>query len=207
MSCEYIHTELVVRLLGAVLTPSAELDVLVESRALAQGVRILRAARLRRRNQSHRQLRQARRLTGECRCSSKTTAAAACARCSRRCAARAARSFTCWAPAWTTFKKDRRRLRDDFPEVTTPDARRARRATAPDRARPLGHPPARPAVSALHQTMPIGVDPDAQRSGSRRDGQWPGASDNLRRTKQTAVIGCLEPVTRPENLRMVKLLE
>jgi hypothetical protein len=30
------HTELVVRLLEAVLTPSAELDVLVESRALAK---------------------------------------------------------------------------------------------------------------------------------------------------------------------------
>ena len=43
-------------------------------------------------------------------------------------------------------------------------------------------------------------DPDAMASGL-------ALRTVLRRTRQTAVIGCLEPVTRPENLRMVKLLD
>ena len=43
-------------------------------------------------------------------------------------------------------------------------------------------------------------DPDAMASGL-------ALRTILRRTRQTAVIGCLQPVTRPENLRMVKLLD
>ncbi len=43
-------------------------------------------------------------------------------------------------------------------------------------------------------------DPDAMASGL-------ALRTILRRTKQTAVIGCLQGVTRPENLRMVKLLD
>src|SRR5215203_6484080 len=43
-------------------------------------------------------------------------------------------------------------------------------------------------------------DPDAMASGL-------ALRNVLRRTKQTAVIGALQPVTRPENLRMVKLLD
>ena len=43
-------------------------------------------------------------------------------------------------------------------------------------------------------------DPDAMASGL-------ALRTLLRRTRQTAVLGCLQPVTRPENLRMVKLLD
>lgn len=43
-------------------------------------------------------------------------------------------------------------------------------------------------------------DPDALASGL-------ALRTILRRTRQTAVVACLQPVTRPENLRMVKLLD
>ena len=43
-------------------------------------------------------------------------------------------------------------------------------------------------------------DPDALASGL-------GLRSILRRTRQTAIIGCLQGVTRPENQRMVKLLD
>src|SRR5688500_10424632 len=43
-------------------------------------------------------------------------------------------------------------------------------------------------------------DPDAMASGL-------ALRNVLRRTKQTAIIGCLHGVTRPENQRMVKLLD
>ena len=43
-------------------------------------------------------------------------------------------------------------------------------------------------------------DPDAMASGL-------ALRTILKRTRQTAVVGCLQPVTRPENLRMVKLLD
>jgi nanoRNase/pAp phosphatase (c-di-AMP/oligoRNAs hydrolase) len=43
-------------------------------------------------------------------------------------------------------------------------------------------------------------DPDAMASGL-------ALRNVLRRTKQTAIIGCLQGVTRPENQRMVKLLD
>ncbi len=43
-------------------------------------------------------------------------------------------------------------------------------------------------------------DPDAMASGL-------ALRTLLRRTRQTAIVGCLQGVTRPENLRMVKLLD
>ena len=67
-------------------------------------------------------------------------------------------------------------LRDDFPEVTT--------ITLAELAGPplltelgrSGDAPARPAVPALHGRRRPRLDPDAQRSRSRRDGERPGAA-------------------------------
>ncbi len=141
-----------------------------------------------------------------CRCSSKTTAAAACARCSKRCAARAARSSTCSAPASTTSRRPRRCA------TTSPKSRTLTLAelVGPPLLTELGRSVTRQRVQQYQRYMDDAdrvlilthndPDPDAMASGL-------ALRTLLRRTRQTAVIGCLEPVTRPENLRMVKLLD
>ena len=98
-------------------------------------------------------------------------------------------------------------LRDDFPEVTT--------LTLAELAGPalrteLGRSVTRQRVQQYQRYMDDAdrvlilthndPDPDAMASGL-------ALRTMLRRTRQTAVIGCLQPPTRPENLRMVKLLD
>ena len=98
-------------------------------------------------------------------------------------------------------------LRDDFPEVTTITL--AELLGAPLLAE-LGRSVTRQRVQQYQRYMDDAdrvlilthnePDPDAMASGL-------ALRTILRRTRQTAVIGCLQPVTRPENLRMVKLLD
>jgi nanoRNase/pAp phosphatase (c-di-AMP/oligoRNAs hydrolase) len=98
-------------------------------------------------------------------------------------------------------------LRDDFPEVTTLTL--AELAGAPLLTE-LGRSVTRQRVQQYQRYMADAdrvlilthndPDPDAMASGL-------ALRTILRRTRQTAVIACLEPVTRPENLRMVKLLD
>ena len=199
------HTELVVRLLEAVLTPSAELDVLVESRALARkfedselsvavdetdridsyvklGVSPVMPVFIE--DNGRRGLRKALE------------------------AVRGAGGTLIYVLG--TSAADVRKaetLRDDFPEVTT--------ITLAELAGPalmieLGRSVTRQRVQQYQRYMDDAdrvlilthndPDPDAMASGL-------ALRTVLRRTRQTAVVGCLEPVTRPENLRMVKLLD
>lgn len=98
-------------------------------------------------------------------------------------------------------------LRDDFPEVTTITLAEL---TGPPLMTELGRSVTRQRVQQYQRFMGDAdrililthndPDPDAMASAL-------ALRTLLRRTKQTAVIGCLEPVTRPENLRMVKLLD
>ena len=199
------HTELVVRLLEAVLTPSAELDVLVESRALARKfesselpVSVDETDRI----DSYVKLgvspvmpvfiedngRSGLRKVLE--------------------AVRGAGGTLVYVLGTSLNDvKKAETLRDDFPEVTT--------ITLAELAGPallteLGRSVTRQRVQQYQRYMDDAdrvlilthndPDPDAMASGL-------ALRAVLRRTRQTAVIGCFEPVTRPENLRMVKLLD
>ena len=98
-------------------------------------------------------------------------------------------------------------LRDDFPEVTTLTLAEL---AGPPLLTELGRSVTRQRVQQYQRYMDDAdrvlilthndPDPDAMASGL-------ALRTILRRTKQTAVVACLEPVTRPENLRMVKLLD
>ena len=87
------------------------------------------------------------------------------------------------------------------------DVGAVRRAAA-DRVQPLADPRARAAVPAVSSSDADRVlimlhndpDPDAMASGL-------ALRNVLRRTKTTAIIGAIQGVTRPENLRMVNLLD
>src|SRR4029450_542410 len=98
-------------------------------------------------------------------------------------------------------------LRDAFPEVTT--------ITLAELAGPallteLGRSVTRQRVQQYQRYMDDAdrvlilthndPDPDAMRRGL-------AVRNLLRRTRQTAIVGCLQGVTRPENLRMVKSLD
>ncbi len=81
------------------------------------------------------------------------------------------------------------------------------RRTAAHRVQPLADPRARPAVPAVLRDadrvlilLHNDPDPDAMASGL-------ALRNVLRRTKTTAIIGAMQGVTRPENLRMVNLLD
>lgn len=99
------------------------------------------------------------------------------------------------------------RLRADFPEVTTLTL--AELVGAP-LVTELGRSVTRQKVQQYQRyfsdadrvliLMHNDPDPDALASGL-------AMRNILRRNKQTAIIGCLQGVTRPENLRMVKLLD
>lgn len=98
-------------------------------------------------------------------------------------------------------------LRADFPEITTITLAEL---TGPPLLTELSRTVTRQRVQQYQRYMDDAdrvlilthndPDPDAMASGL-------ALRTILRRTKQTAVLGCLEPVTRPENLRMVKLLD
>ena len=148
------HTELVVRLLEAVLTPSAELDVLVESRALARKFECLRTAGVGRRRPIA--------STATCKLGVSPVMPVFIEDNGRRGlrkvleAVRGAGGTLIYVLG--TSLDDVEQGRDAprrLPRSHDAHARRADRAAAAHRARPLGHPPARPAVSALLRTMPI----------------------------------------------------
>jgi nanoRNase/pAp phosphatase (c-di-AMP/oligoRNAs hydrolase) len=199
------HTELVVRLLEAVLAPSAELDVLLESRALARkfedsnlSVSVDEAVRV----DSYVKLgispitpvfiedngRRGLRKIIE--------------------AVRSAGGTLIYVLG--TSLADVRKaesLRDDFPEVTTVTLAEL---AGPPLLTELGRSVTRQRVQQYQRYLDDAdrvlilthndPDPDAMASGL-------ALRTILKRTRQTAVIACLQPPTRPENLRMVKLLD
>ena len=98
-------------------------------------------------------------------------------------------------------------LRDDFPEVTTITLAEL---AGPPLLTELGRSVTRQRVQQYQRYLDDAdrvlilthndPDPDAMASGL-------ALRTILKRTRQTAVIGVLQPPTRPENLRMVKLLD
>jgi nanoRNase/pAp phosphatase (c-di-AMP/oligoRNAs hydrolase) len=199
------HTELVVRLLDAVLAPNSELDVLVESPALARrfdgarfGVSVGDPKRV------------------DTYVKADLTPATAViiednGRRSLRkllLAARAAGGTLIWVLG--TTPEDAKRadeLRDEFPEITSLTLAEL---TGPPLVVELGRSVTRQRVQQYQRFMADAdrvlillhndPDPDAIASGL-------ALRNILRRTRQTAIIGCMYGVTRPENLRMLKLLD
>ena len=199
------HTELVVRLLDAVLTPSAELDVLVESPALARrfdeagfGVSVGDPKRVDTYVKAD--------LTpGTCviiedngRRSLRKVVQAV----------RAAGGTLVWVLG--TTPEDAKRadeLREAFPEITSLTLAEL---TGPPLLVELGRSVTRQRVQQYQRYLSDAdrvlillhndPDPDAIASGL-------ALRNILRRTRQTAIIGCMYGVTRPENLRMLKLLD
>jgi nanoRNase/pAp phosphatase (c-di-AMP/oligoRNAs hydrolase) len=199
------HTELVVRFLDAVLTPGCELDVLVESPALARrfhetsfGVSVGDAKRVDTfvradvtpatcviiEDNGRRSLRKVLQ------------------------AVRAAGGILVWVLGTTPEDAQRADdLRASFPEITS--------LTLAELAGPamileLGRSVTRQKVQQYQRYLSDAdrvlillhndPDPDAIASGL-------ALRNLLRRTRQTAIIGCMYGVSRPENLRMLKLLD
>jgi nanoRNase/pAp phosphatase (c-di-AMP/oligoRNAs hydrolase) len=199
------HTELVVRLLEAVLTPTYELDVLFESPPLARrfdhaqfGVSVGDPKRIDTfvkldvtpatcvivEDNGRRSLRKVLH------------------------AIRAAGGTLVWVLG--TGPEDAQRadeLRDQFPEITSLTLAEL---TGPPLLVELGRSVTRQKVQQYQRFMSDAdrvlillhndPDPDAIASGL-------ALRNILRRTRQTAIIGCMYGVTRPENLRMLKLLD
>ena len=199
------HTELVVRLLDAVLTPSCELDVLVESPALGRrfheasfGVSVGDAKRVD-------TLVRADVTPGTCVIIEDNGR-----RSLRRVlqAVRAAGGTLVWVLGTTPEDAQRADdLRQTFPEITS--------LTLAELAGPamlveLGRSVTRQKVQQYQRYLSDAdrilillhndPDPDAIASGL-------ALRNLLRRTRQTAIIGCMYGVSRPENLRMLKLLD
>ena len=156
------HTELVVRLLEAVLTPSAELDVLVESRALARKFES---------SELPVSVDETDRIDSYVKLGVSPVMPVFIEDNGRRGlrkvleAVRGAGGTLDLRPRHQPRRRQKGRdAPRRFPRSHDAHARRAGRAAAPDRARPLRHPPARPAVSALHGRCRSRADPDAQRS-------------------------------------------
>jgi nanoRNase/pAp phosphatase (c-di-AMP/oligoRNAs hydrolase) len=199
------HTELVVRLLDAVLTPNCELDVVVESPALARrfddatfGVSVGDAKRV------------------DTYVKADLTPATCVIiedngrRSLRRVlqAVRAAGGSLVWVLG--TSPEDAQRaddLRQSFPEITSLTLAEL---TGPPLMTELGRSVTRQKVQQYQRYLSDAdrvlillhndPDPDAIASGL-------ALRNLLRRTRQTAIIGCLYGVSRPENLRMLKLLD
>jgi nanoRNase/pAp phosphatase (c-di-AMP/oligoRNAs hydrolase) len=199
------HTELVVRLLDAVLTPSWDLEVLVESPALGRrfdgagfGVSVGDPKRVDTfvkadltpatcviiEDNGRRSLRKILQ------------------------AVRAAGGTLVWVLG--TRPEDAQRadaLRPSFPEITSLTLAEL---TGPPLFLELGRSVARQKVQQYQRyfsdadrvliLLHHDPDPDAIASGL-------ALRNILRRTRQTAIIGCMYGVTRPENLRMLKLLD
>jgi nanoRNase/pAp phosphatase (c-di-AMP/oligoRNAs hydrolase) len=199
------HTELVVRLLDAVLTPSAELDVLVESPTLARrfdearfGVRVGDPKRLDTfvkadltpgtcviiEDNGRRSLRKVLQ------------------------AVRAAGGTLVWVLGTTPEDAQRAdQLRESFPEITSLTlAELAGSALLVELGRSVTRQRVQQYQRFLSDADRILIllhndpDPDAIASGL-------ALRNILRRTRQTAIIGCMYGVSRPENLRMLKLLD
>jgi nanoRNase/pAp phosphatase (c-di-AMP/oligoRNAs hydrolase) len=196
---------LVVRLLDAVLAPNCELDVLVESPTLARrfdGARfgvgvgdpkrvdtyvkadLTPATAVIIEDNGRRSLRKVLQ------------------------ALRAAGGTLIWVLG--TTPEDARRadeLREDFPEITSLTLAEL---TGPPLLVELGRSVTRQRVQQYQRFLADAdrvlillhndPDPDAIASGL-------ALRNILRRTRQTAIIGCMYGVTRPENLRMLKLLD
>jgi nanoRNase/pAp phosphatase (c-di-AMP/oligoRNAs hydrolase) len=199
------HTELVVRLLEAVLAPSAELDVLVDSRALA-------------RKFEHSDLAvsvdEVTRIDSYVKLNVSPVTPVIIEDNGRRGlrkvieAVRSAGGSLVYVLGTSLQDVERAEsLRGDFPEVTTLTLAEL---TGPPLLSELGRSLTRQRVQQYQRYMADAdrvlilthndPDPDAMASGL-------ALRTILRRTRQTAVLGCLEPPTRPENLRMVKLLD
>jgi nanoRNase/pAp phosphatase (c-di-AMP/oligoRNAs hydrolase) len=199
------HTELVVRLLEAVLTPACELDVLVESPALARrfdhasfGVSFGDAKRV------DTYLRA-------------DLSPATCViiedngrRSLRRIlqAVRAAGGTLVWVLGTSPEDAERAdRLRQAFPELTSLTLAEV---VGPPLVAEFGRSLTRQKVQQYQRyfwdadrvliLLHNDPDPDAIASGL-------ALRNLLRRTRQTAIIGCADGVGRPENLRMLKLLD
>jgi nanoRNase/pAp phosphatase (c-di-AMP/oligoRNAs hydrolase) len=199
------HTELVVRLLDAVLTPSCELDVLVESPALARrfdeatfGVGVGDPKRVD-------TYVRADVTPGTCVIIEDNGR-----RSLRRIlqAVRAAGGTLIWVLGTTPEDAQRAdELRQLFPEITSLTLAEL---TASPLLAELGRSVIRQKVqqyqryfSDLDRVLILlhnDPDPDAIASGL-------ALRNLLRRTRQTAIIGCTYGVSRPENLRMLKLLD
>ena len=199
------HTELVVRLLDAVLTPNCEFDALVESPALARrfdGARFGAGVGDPKRVDTYVKA---------------DLTPATCVivedngrRSLRKVlqAVRAAGGTLIWVLG--TSPEDALRadeLREEFPEVTSLTLAEL---TGPPLLVELGRSLTRQRVQQYQRFMSDAdrvlillhndPDPDAIASGL-------ALRNILRRTRQTAIIGCMYGVTRPENLRMLKLLD
>jgi nanoRNase/pAp phosphatase (c-di-AMP/oligoRNAs hydrolase) len=199
------HTELVVRLLDAVLTPTAELDVLVESRALA---RRFEGSEL------PVSVADATRVDSYVKAGLSPVTPVIVEDNGRRGLRKVLEALrgaggTLIYVLGTSVADVRRaeELREDFPEVTTLTLAEL---LGPPLLTELGRLVTRQRVQQYQRYMADAdrvlilmhndPDPDAMASGL-------ALRTILRRTRQTAVVGCLQGVTRPENLRMVKLLD
>jgi nanoRNase/pAp phosphatase (c-di-AMP/oligoRNAs hydrolase) len=196
---------LVVRLLDAVLTPTCELDVLVESPALARrfddadfGVLVGDAKRVD-------TFVRADVTPGTC-----VIVEDNGRRSLRRVlqAVRAAGGTLVWVLGTTPEDAQRAdHLRQAFPEITSLTLAEL---AGPPLSMELGRSVTRQKVQQYQRYLSDAdrvlimlhndPDPDAIASGL-------ALRNLLRRTRQTAIIGCLFGVSRPENLRMLKLLD
>jgi nanoRNase/pAp phosphatase (c-di-AMP/oligoRNAs hydrolase) len=199
------HTELVVRLLEAVLTPNAELDVLLESRALARRFEDASLTV---------KVADPTRVDSYVKIDLSPTNPVIVEDNGRRGlrkvleALRGAGGTLIYVLG--TSPADVRRteeLRVDFPEVTSLTLAEL---TGPPLLTELGRSVTRQRVQQYQRYLADAdrvlilthhdPDPDAMASAL-------ALRTVLRRTRQTAIIGCLQGVTRPENLRMVKSLD
>ena len=212
------HTELVVRLLDAVLTPNFELDVLLESPALAR--RFAEPS-----SGSHaRQPRvgpgfgvsvgDPKRIDTFVRADLTPGTCVIIEDNGRRSlrkilqAVRAAGGTLVWVLGVRPEDAQRAdQLKQAFPEITSVTLAEL---TGPPLQVELGRSVARQKVQQYQRYLSDAdrvlvllhndPDPDAIASGL-------ALRNILRRTRQTAIIGCMYGVTRPENLRMLKLLD
>jgi hypothetical protein len=195
------HTELVVRLLQAVLTPDYELDVLVEGPALAS------------RFHDHRvnvSVGDAKRVDTYVRADLTPATCIIVEDNGRRSlrkviqAIRAAGGTLIWVLGTTPEDAQRAdALKSAFPEV---NSLTLAELTGPPLQLELGRSVDRQRVQQYQRYLSDAdrvlillhndPDPDAVASGL-------ALRNLLRRTRQTAIIGCMSGVTRPENLRML----
>ena len=199
------HTELVVRLLGAILTPQAELDVVVESRSLARkldepslNVSIGDPARV----DTYIKAGLVPTMPVVVEDNGRTGLRKVLE------ALRDAGGTLVYVLGTSPADVKRAEsLREDFPEVTTITLAEL---TGPPLVTELGRSVTRQRVQQYQRYLSDAdrvlilthndPDPDAMASAL-------ALRTVLRRTRQTAVIACLQGVTRPENLRMIKLLD
>ena len=194
-----------IRLLEAVLTPSAELDVLVESRALARKFED---------SELPVAVDEADRIDSYVKAGVSPVTPVLIEDNGRRGLRRVLEAVRSAGGSLVyvlgTSLADVRRaeeLREDFPEVTTLTLAEL---TGAPLLQELGRSVTRQRVQQYQRYMADAdrvlilthndPDPDAMASGL-------ALRTILRRTRQTAVVACLEGVTRPENQRMVKLLD